>query len=284
MDQVGVAPYQAQVGLLLDYNDLWAIQIQPHRKDFDYLRHLFVFYQALTQLGIQSDIISPEADFKGYKLIISPTAFFSNEGLSNKIKEFVNSGGFALLGIRSGFKTTSNLVTDQPLPGAYRRLIGANVTDWHALPPGVGYQIHSSIPELDGLAEFWAESLDLLEASTIDTNSGRDDINPNLPAQAIANYSSGPFAGKTALVEHQIGRGRAYYLGWYPSLKQSFGLLTHLADQLGLPRLKTLPIGVIHIQRGQYTLILNFTEQTQLLDILGRKVEVQPRDIEIITA
>lgn len=283
MDQVAAAPNQAQVALLLDYNDLWAIQLQPHRKDFEYLRHLFVFYRSLTQLGIQTDIISPEADFKEYKLIISPTAFSSNEKLSDKINEFVNSGGFALLGVRSGFKTISNLVTDQPLPGAYRQIVGATVTDWHALPPGAGYQVQSSLPDLDGLAEFWAEALELFVSSPGDAGSSRDKKSQNIPAQAIARYATGPFAGKTALVEHQIGKGRAYYLGWYPTIKQSISLLTHLVDQLGIPRLSPLPPGVIHIKRGQYTLVFNFSNQTHHLDIFGRKISVQPRDVEIIT-
>lgn len=284
MDQVASAPNLAQVALLLDYNDLWAIHLQPHRKEFGYLRHLFVFYRSLAQLGIQTDIISPDADIKDYKLIISPTAFISNEALSNKINEFVNSGGFALLGVRSGFKTISNIVTDQPLPGAYRWLVGATVTDWHALPPGEGYQIHSSIPDLDGLAEFWAESLEPLETSSNNIGSVSEEKNSNMPAQAIVQYSSGPFAGKIACSEHHIGNGRAYYLGWYPTIKQSISLLTHLVAQLEIPQLGPLPPGVIHIRRGQFTLLFNFTDQTQHLDLYGRKIKVHPRDVEIITS
>jgi beta-galactosidase len=283
MDQVASAPNQAQVALLLDYNDLWAIHLQPHRKDFGYLRHLFIYYRSLAQLGIQTDIISPDAEIKDYNLVISPTAFISNEALSNKINEFVNSGGFALLGVRSGFKTISNIVTDQPLPGAYRQLIGATVTDWHALPPGAGYQIRSSIPGLDELAEFWAESLDLFESPTRESDSIGDLRNSNIPAQAIAHYASGPFTGKVALVEHPIGKGRAYYLGWYPTLKQSISLLTHLVDQLGLSRLNPLPSGVIHFQRGRFTLLFNFSDLIQQVDILGKKIEVHPSDVAITT-
>jgi hypothetical protein len=43
MAQLASELIQPQVALLLNYHDIWAIQLQPHRKGFDYLRHLFVF-------------------------------------------------------------------------------------------------------------------------------------------------------------------------------------------------------------------------------------------------
>lgn len=283
MEQVAAAPSQARVALLLDYEALWAVQIQPHRADFSYLRHLFIFYRSLVQLGLQTDIISPDADFRGYELIIAPTAIYSDEELSSKINEFAGSGGFAVLGVRSGFKTSSNLVEDQPLPGAYRQLIGATVTDWHALPPGEGYQVRSPIPDLDGLAEFWAESLEPLEpAAKAGGSKGKASSAPR-PVQALARYASGPFAGNIALVERQIGKGRAYYLGWYPTLKQSMALLTHLVDQLDLPQLGPLPPGIIHINKGRFTLLFNFSDQVHHVELAGRTVSIQPRDVEIIT-
>ena len=62
MEAVAAHAPAAEVALLLDYDDLWAIQVQPHREDFTYHRHLFVFYRALAKLGIPADIVSPDAD------------------------------------------------------------------------------------------------------------------------------------------------------------------------------------------------------------------------------
>ena len=75
MDKIQGEPITASIALVLDYNDLWAIQLQPHRQGFDYLRHLFVFYRACQRLGINVDLISPQVDLSQYKIIVIPTTF-----------------------------------------------------------------------------------------------------------------------------------------------------------------------------------------------------------------
>lgn len=272
MDAISSEPLEPQVAILSDYNDLWALQLQPHRKEFHYQRLQFVYYGALQRLGIQTDVVSPQVDLSRYRLVIAPTVFLVDEQLTAKLRAYVENGGTLLLGIRSGFKTTSNVVTDLPLPGLLRPLAGATVATWHALPPDIAYSFRSAIPGLDGKARLWVEELLPLP---YDQPDGQN-------AQELATYTHGPFTGRTALVQNPLGKGEVYYLGFYPALEQARVLLAWLAERCEVERIAELPEGVVAARRGHYTLLLNFTEETQPAQVNGQTVLIPSRDVRIV--
>lgn len=268
MAEAAAQPEEVPVALLLNYESLWALRAQPHRNGLDYLRLLFGYHRALMRLGLPADIISEEADLSGYRLVIVPAAYLASERLAQKLAAFVGSGGTVLVGLRSGMKDGANLVTDRPLPGALRGLVGAVVADWHALPPGIQYDLDSAIPGLASPAALWAEAL-----------------TPEAPsARALARFRTGPFDGKAALVENSLGAGSAFYLGWYPDEPQTEALLAFLAERAGIHPLPRLPDGVIAFRRGGSVYLLNFTGDPQPLDVDGAPVTVGPRDIAIVPA
>ncbi len=268
MAQIASSPHEAQVALLLDYDSLWAIQLQPHHRDFDYMRHLFVYYRALQRLGLPADIVSTDADLSPYRVVIAPTAALATEQLAGSLKAFAQAGGSVLLGVRSGCKTRSNRFTDLPLPGVLRDLVGVTVRDWHSLPPGVGYDLSSSIPGLKGPAAVWAEALD----------PGGSAI------QVRADYTSGPFSGRAALTERKSRTGRLFYLGWHPTGAQAEAILAYLAEQAGLVAQATVPDGLIASRRGPHLILLNFTDEPVAAGVQGRSVLVGPRDVQVVEA
>ncbi|MBK7919515.1 MAG: beta-galactosidase [Chloroflexi bacterium] len=169
LDDIARQPITAPVGILFDFADLWALQLQPHRQDFGYLRLLYVYYTTLQRLGIPVNLVPKTADFAPYPLLIVPTAHLADAQLAGKLNDYTQNGGTLLLGVRSGFKTTSNLVTDEPLPGALRELVGATVTGWQALPPDVGWELETAVPYLHGPAGYWLETLNAQTASVLAT-------------------------------------------------------------------------------------------------------------------
>jgi beta-galactosidase len=279
MDAVSAEPLAAQTAILLDYEDLWAIGMQPHHKDFRYLRHLFVYYQALVRLGLQVDIVSPQADLRSYRLVIAPTAHIVSETLNDSLARYVRRGGTLLLGVRSGVKTEENQVTDLPLPGQLRYLTGATISAWHALADGAAYDLESEIPGLQGPATVWAEAIHPPFFARNQTTSGETQI-----YRSLARYTEGPFAGETALGEHAFGSGRVFSLGWYPNGQQARALLLHLAQELDLPALPGLPPGVITVRRGPYLLLLNFNEHPEQVQVEDQLVEIPGRDIRVLSS
>jgi beta-galactosidase len=266
LEKLAAASRPAEVALVFDYEDLWALQIQPHRRGLYYLTHLFRLYRALQALSIPVDILPRRGDFSPYQIVIAPLAHIGDSRLAESLGEFAQAGGAALMSIRSGFKTPTNVVTDQPLPGVYTELSGIKVDQWHALAPGVQYGLESSVSGLTGAAEIWAEALDLAGA------------------EPLVQYTEGPFAGKAALTEHHLGAGRAYYLGWHPSLTQAKVLLDHLAKTTGVTRLAdALEPGLLVYRRGGKTLLMNFADSPQSARVGGAdEVIVPPMDLRIV--
>src|SRR5258708_26369513 len=105
------------------------------------------------------DIVPAEADLSKYKLIIAPSAYMASETLAARLTDYVSEGGALLVGVRSGLKTVTNVVTDKPLPGVLRDLMGATVTAWSSLPPGISFGLKSRIANFSGAAEVWTESV-----------------------------------------------------------------------------------------------------------------------------
>ena len=274
MAQVAAEPIGAQVALLLSYQDLWALEIQPHGRDFEYLRHLFVYYRALQQMGIPTDIVPPETDLSDYKIVISPTAHLADEHLAMRFRDYAAAGGTLLLGVRSGFKTPTNLITDQPLPGVFSQLIGARLTGWHALPTGIEFALESQIPGLEGPASSWIEGLL--------PSSPPDQAPENALCKTLVRYAEGPFASHAALVENPVGKGHALYLGWYPTYRQAAALVAYLADRAGIQRHSELSAGVVVARRGAYTILLNFTDADFETQVDGKPVTVRRRGVIIV--
>jgi beta-galactosidase len=230
----------------------------PHRKDFHYLRHLYVFYHACLRLGINVDLVPSTADLSRYKLVIAPTAHVADEALAQRLHTYASAGGTLLLGIRSGFKTTSNLVTDEPLPGVLRDLAGVTITSWQSLPLEQSIPFASSIPSFAGEASYWVETL------AVET------------AVSLATYEDG---SGTALAENLVGNGRVLTFGFYPTPQQARTLLTHLADQLAIETLPDLPAGVVTFRRDDVRLLLNFSERPQTVTLGSINYTVAARDL-----
>ncbi len=266
MEEVARQPLNAPVALLMDYESLWALELQPHRKEFSYLRHLFVYYRALQQAGIGVDIVPADADLSKYRLVIAGSAIIATPELAQKLTHYVEQGGTLLLGARTGFKTASNLVVDQPLPGVLRDLTGVTVTGWGGLPDGIEFLVDASMPGLDGVATFWMEALQPTSDAT----------------RVLARYTSGPYSGSAALTEKHAGAGRTLYLGMYPTIRQAKELVYWLAQQLDIRYIPDLPTGLILTQRGPYTLALNFSDDPLSITIDGQEITAAARQVNVI--
>lgn len=270
LDEIANAPWSANVALLCDFEDLWALQIQPHRKDFAYLQHLFVFYKALQRLGVNVDLRHPQDDLSPYRLVLAPTLHLVSERLQQNLERTVRQGGNLLLGIRSGFKTSTNLVSEGPLPGRLAGLAGVHVAEWGSLAPGMHCTLASHLPGLaNEPVSIWAERLEIQDEGKVKT---------------LAHYLEGPLAGGIALAAHSFGQGLVFSLGFYPTPGQAVALLEHLTAQLDIPHLPALPEGVLAIARGQKRVLLNFTDHPFTLHLEGNSFHLPAREVQVIPA
>jgi len=92
-----VAPRKAPIALIFDYQAHWMWEILPQGRGLSYFELIFENYRALRSLGLSIDILPPDADFDGYKMIVAPGLMHANAGLKERL---ATSGVPVILGPR----------------------------------------------------------------------------------------------------------------------------------------------------------------------------------------
>jgi beta-galactosidase len=260
------ARVQTEVALLVDFENLWATDLQPHNRSLTYWRHLFAYHRALLKAGACVNLVSTRADLSPYRLVLAPSLLIADEALAARLAAYLEAGGTLLLGARSGFKTPTNLATDEPLPGPLRGLVGATVEAWHSLPAGITYGLRGSTGGTSRAGN-WAEAL-AAEA-----------------AEAVMVYADGPLAGAAGVTANRLGKGRIFYAGVWPDESVADELLRQILPDAGVKPLALLPEGVLVYHRGSYLVLLNFTDaaSTAWVAAVG-DTTVAARDVRVLPA
>lgn len=278
-----------QVALLISYEDLWALELEPHNPDFLYWNLVFTWYAALLRAGAPCDVVSRDADLSRYKLVIAPTLHLADDELAARLTVHVESGGLLVLGIRSGFKTPTNQVTGEPLPGALRALVGARVANWQSLPPGVTMPVALMWRGWQRVnATRWLETLEVESES----------------AGAIAVYGSSTantpqLDERPAMTMNQVGAGRVVYCGWFPDQAQADMLVGMLLPEAQVEPIGIVPQGVFvgrRVRAGEtFWGLMNFTDEEKRVWLnagdwrdLGtgavpeRELKIPPRAVQLL--
>lgn len=107
-----VTPCRAEVALIFDYEADWAWAIQPHGRGLGYFDLVFDTYRAMRQLGWSIDILPPDADLTGYRLVAAPGLMHLPEALMASLRD---SDAHWILGPRTGARDAT-MRTPVPLP------------------------------------------------------------------------------------------------------------------------------------------------------------------------
>lgn len=112
---------QADVALIFDYTAHWIWNIEPYSGSWSvkeasytnptltYTTLVHTFYSSLRRLGLSIDIISPEQDVSGYKILVIPSLPIIPESLSNALAKLSSSSESppptVILGPHTGSRT-----------------------------------------------------------------------------------------------------------------------------------------------------------------------------------
>ncbi|WP_299043001.1 beta-galactosidase [uncultured Tateyamaria sp.] len=115
-DAPDVAPAQAPVAILFDYDADWAWSVQPHGAGLSYFGLVFDWYRACRKLGLSMDILPPDTRrFDGYELVVVPGMMHMPDDLKVALQ---NSDTQVILGPRTAARDGDfNIPT--PLPPAW---------------------------------------------------------------------------------------------------------------------------------------------------------------------
>lgn len=190
----GTSP-AAQVALLHSYDSRWAIDFQPHNRNYDQLEVLLDTYRPLREQQLTVDVVNAEAPLDQYKLVFAPSLNVISAMLAKQLLAFVEQGGHLFLGPRSGMKDEHNSLNVQRQPGPLADALGGRVESYYALDSAVPVSGELG----SGSASLWAEQLSVRDSS----------------GDVLLRYgkANGWLDGQPAMISRRVGKGRITYLG-----------------------------------------------------------------------
>ncbi|WP_081927258.1 beta-galactosidase [Halobellus rufus] len=240
----------APVALCFSYDDLWALDEQPHAPEFDYWGLVGAFYRALRARGIQVDVVdvSPgtEPSFDGYAAVVAPTVHLADESLADAFEGYVDDGGHLLLGPRTGYKLPGNKLQSTLAPGPFADLVGGRVDQHESLPGSIETRLTYRGEGYDFWT--WAEWLTPEDGT------------------AVGEYASGVASGRSAVLENEVGAGSVTYCGVWPEADLADALVVDLLDRGGVSHGERFPETVRVAERDGYVWLLNFGGEPVTVD------------------
>ncbi|HYP34047.1 MAG TPA: beta-galactosidase [Burkholderiaceae bacterium] len=149
------APTQAPVALVLDYTSHWMIEIQRQGADASYFGDAFALYGAARRLGLDVDIVGPDAPLDGRSLVLVPALLSAEDTFA---RQLAAAPGQVVIGARSGSKTGDFRIADGLPPGPLADHAGLRVRSVESLRPGLSLRVSGAV--LQGHARAWREHVD----------------------------------------------------------------------------------------------------------------------------
>jgi len=125
---------RATVALVFSYEAAWVVGIQPQGASFRYLELVFEWYQALRARGLDVDIVAPDWDLSGYRMVCVPSLPIIPPGFTDRLAALECP---VLIGPRSGSKTWSFAIPERLAPGDLQEMIPLTVTRVESLRDGI---------------------------------------------------------------------------------------------------------------------------------------------------
>ncbi len=180
----------ADVALVFSWESWWAAEGEARpSQSVTYLEQVHAAHRALRSLGVTCDVVSPDADLSGYKLVVVPCLYMVGDVAAERITEYVAGGGHLLVTFFSGIVDERDRIRLGGYPGAFREVLGVRTEEFAPLKPGHLVNLSNG-----GVGSLWTERLRTTSAAT------------------IASYLDGPLPGTPAITRNEFGDGVAWYL------------------------------------------------------------------------
>ncbi|HUZ18561.1 MAG TPA: beta-galactosidase [Spirochaetia bacterium] len=210
----------AEVAIVFDYASLWGLRIQPHSPaGVSYYEVAGAYASAFMRLGVSVDVVAPGSDLSGYAMVVVPPHYVTSTQFAASLRGYVDGGGVAIVGVRSGVKNEENAIWEEELPGAFREMVGCTVDDY------------------DVFSHLVSEPLEVATAGgkRIQARHLAEILSPGGEATPFLTYRGRYYTGAAAAVRNAFGRGVAYYLGTLLDADGLVELLPEILAEASIP-------------------------------------------------
>jgi beta-galactosidase len=244
----------ADIAILTDWQSWWACELDSHpSSDISYLDRAHAVHRALWERGVTADVVGPDADLGGYRLVVVPTLYLVSDAAAQRLRDYVSDGGTALVTYFSGIVDESDHIRLGGYPGAFRELVGVRVEEFFPLRKG------ESVTLDDGSrADVWTEMLHLEGA------------------EAIASYTDGPVPAVAAVTRNRFRDGTAWYVATRLDPAATGRLVDRLLDETGV-ECPVAPVPGLEVvtradDESTFVFLLNHTTSDLEVALEGREL------------
>ena len=243
----------SKVAIIYDWENAWAVDYfcGYNNKHRDYPAECVKWYTPFWKRGISADIISMEADFSKYDLVIAPFLYMLKDNTENRIEEYVKNGGRFV----GTYLTAITDTDDRCFLGGFPAGILKDVF-------GIWCEETDSLPEgIKNTATFNHKIYDINHVCDIIHSTGAD---------VLGEYQGDFYAGMPAVTKNQYGKGTAYYAAFRNDKDFADDFCGYLIEKTGIAADSEISVqeGIAVRKRGDLIFILNFSdsEKTVTLD------------------
>ncbi|MCR5031989.1 MAG: beta-galactosidase [Lachnospiraceae bacterium] len=268
MQEIAGATYDAKVGVVRDYDNVFDATIDIWHRKFEQISDNALF-TALQKSHTPFDYVDLKdegfsTDVSGYKMLFYPHPCIMDEARAAHLRSYVEQGGCLILGCRSGQKDLNGRCVMQDLPGLLADLSGADVKEFTLIPPD----------EQDTTV--------LTPNGVLQAKGFADRLSDKGDGEIIGTYDDTYFAGDGAITEHKVGKGKVYYyataftedaVSFFTEREQ---VKTPYGELLDLPA--DCELAVRKKDGASYVFILNYAKESRpvtfykpVFDMLGEK-------------
>lgn len=252
----------SEVAIIYDKESKWALDGSsgPRNESLDYDRTCVSFYEYFWQHGINVDVIDSSASLDEYKLVIAPMLYMYHNGIEERIRKFVQRGGYVVSTAFSGYVNETDLC------------FSGNDAD-RKLSDVFGI----CIEEIDALYD---------EESNLTTFEGKEyplhtlcEIVKCVDAKALSVYEKDFYKGFPVITVNKYGDGTAYHIASYSDQGLYDALFNRICDEAGIYGVlgnTRIPPGIGIVSRRDKNRIIvfagNYTDERQIMHLCRNSV------------
>jgi beta-galactosidase len=264
----------AQVALVFDWENWWAVEERDHPTQIDYLALILEWYGAFHARNIQVDIVGPEEVDRAYDLVVAPALYLLRDEGAAALTRFVENGGTLLTGPFTDIVDAHDQFRDGGFLTQLGPVLGLRFEDFGALAgaaasaSGVGaLQAETAAVSGPARAVAGAEATFRLGGRAQSGRLVAESVHAT-DASVVAAFDSGLQAGAPALTRHRFGAGEAWYVATQPvgNTPSAAGpgsdaldaVVAAVVEASGVrPVVEGLPTGVEAARRGDLVTLIN---------------------------
>jgi len=208
---------EADVAIVVDFDNLWADRIKPINKSFCYEAYIKTLFGQLSGLGINVDVIGSEKPLDGYKAVFLPFAPITSNEFKNKCKAYVQNGG--------------NLIA---MCMAFSRNIWGN-GEFESMPLGLTDLFGMRVKEVEPVFEDKNDATVSFGTVSFKSNFWQETLEIN-GSQSVGVYSDTYRKNMAVISCNKYSNGFAYYVGTVPDEENAEAFYGELLQRCSVQR------------------------------------------------